>query len=131
MERGSARDASPCGVARLSSPSARLGNAWRRRNILHPQLILEGEEVLAQGIRAEAIVSELPFTPRLDEARTRQLLQVVRHRRLRHRKLFAQMPAPDLSAVGDLRQNLKSTRVSEGFGDSSETFVVERHRAYR
>jgi hypothetical protein len=45
--------------------------------------------------------------------------------------LFAQSAAPDLAAIGDLREYLKPTWISESFGDPGEAFVIERHRAYR
>src|SRR5215470_9990892 len=58
--------------------------------------------VFVEHSRPNAVVHELPVTPRLDEAGTGQFLQVVRDRRLSNREASTQPAAADFRPLGDV-----------------------------
>ena len=108
----------------LSDPPSSNGNA-------HAEPIFECRQVFLQHVLAKAIKRKLPFPPRLDQSRPGQLLEMVRHRRLRDRKLLAEALTPYLAAIGDLLENLEPPGIGERLGNAGEAFGIVRHRLYR
>src|SRR5262245_1949815 len=74
--------------------------------------------------RPDAVVHELPVTPRLDEAGTGQFLQVMRDRRLSNRKAPTQPATADFRPLGDVLQDFESSWIGQRFGDPLELLHV-------
>jgi hypothetical protein len=109
---------------RFCDPSSSDGNA-------HAEPILECRQVFLEHVLTKAIERELPFPPRFDQSRPGQLLEMVRHRRLRDGKLLAEALTAHLSAVCDLLENLEPPGIGERLGNAGEAFGIVRHRIYR
>ena len=80
--------------------------------------------VLVEYGRPDAVVHELPVTPRLDEAGTGQFLQVMRDRRLSNREAPAQPATAYFRPVGDVLQDFESSGIGQRFGDPLELLHV-------
>lgn len=111
--------------------SASLGHSSGPSWPTHAEPSFERGQVLVQHVGAKAIEHELSLTPGLDESRPRQLLEMVRHRRLGDWELLAQPLAADFTAIGDLFEYLKPPWIGERLGNTGEAFVINRHRSYR
>lgn len=125
-----ARTGSASGVAASSGfelSTAGLGDAPGVSGCAHAEPSFERRDVLVQNVRTKAIEHELPLSPRLNESRAGQFLEMVRHRGLRDRKLLAQPLAAHLATVCDLLENLEAPGIGERLGNAFEAFGINRH----
>lgn len=110
---------------RYRSGSPGRSRVRRRTDRLHrhppPKL---GHVSLEHG-RPRTVVHELPISPGLDQAGARQLLQVVRDRRLPDRETAAKPLATHLALPRDVLEDFEPARVGQRFRDSLELLGLQ------
>lgn len=84
----------------------------------------EFRHVRLQYGRTGFVVHELPVLPRLHQAGARELLEMVRDRRLAYGKAAAEMAASHFGLFGDVLEYLEASRVSQCLGDPLELLGI-------